>query len=328
MNFPEIQHLHIDWSELFKFLLRPVLTLFIWYVVDRVLRRLHHQSNCIGSVLEQYFLRNASNDTRKHVIEQRVRTFRGLFFQMLRILVGVFFLFILMDNLRIDIKPLLAGIGVVGLGLSLAAQNILRDFINGLFIVIEDQYNIGDTVEIGSYSGTVESFSMRTTKLRSADGKWVLIPNGTISQVVNSNKEFSVSMIDIGVSYDTDVRRAMSVLQDCANEIQGQFKSVIIDKPGVQGIMDFRDSDIVLRVTTKTLAGEHWALGRALRICIKERFDREGIQIPYPQRVVHLADDSLMTLKNAGDAKQENTLSEAGRKDDAAADEKEPEEKP
>lgn len=274
----------IDWMGILKFIARPLITVAVWLAVDRLLKKLHSRSRFI----DKFLVRHESEALKKYSLEQRLKTFRGLFIQIVRILNAIFFIFILLDNLRIDIKPLLAGVGVVGLGLSLATQNILRDFLNGLFILIEDQFNIGDFVEIGPYSGTVDGFTMRATRLRTYDGKMIIIPNGTVSQVVNYTKSYSVSIVDIGVSYDTDIPKAMEILRKAAERLGKEKSDLVTEESSVLGIMDFRESDILLRVSTRTLPGEHWGVGRALRILIKEEFEKAGIKVPFPQRVVHI----------------------------------------
>ncbi len=277
--------LKVDWKLLVEFLFGPGITILAWFIVDRILIMLHKR----GKITERLFTRHASSETQRHVIEQRVRTFRGIFLQTIRLLNGLFFFFLFLGHFKIDPKPLLAGIGVAGLGVSLAAQNILRDFINGLFIVMEDQFNVGDWVDIGTFSGTVENFTMRVTRLRTDDGRLVIIPNGTIAQVVNSNKQYSMTIVKVGVSYDTDVAKAMRILDRCGSALKGLYPYTVLDRPIVHGIVDFRDNDILLRMLIKTLPGEHWNAGRHLRRIIKEQFDQEGIEIPFPQRVIHTA---------------------------------------
>jgi small conductance mechanosensitive channel len=274
---------NVDMAAAAIFLVRPLVTILLWFIVDHLLITIHSKSKFI----ERLFANQAKEESRRNMIKHRVKTFRGLMLQGVRLLNGVFFIFVLLEHFRIDPKPLLAGIGVVGLGLSLAAQNILRDFINGLFIIIEDQYNIGDWVGIDSFAGTVESFTMRVTRLRATDGRLIIIPNGTISQVVNSTKNFSVALVEIGVSYGTDISKALAVLDACANEVALNFQNDVLSPPTTQGITSFGASDIQLRVLIKTLPGSQWAVERALRVAIKESFEREGIEIPFPQMVVH-----------------------------------------
>jgi small conductance mechanosensitive channel len=264
--------LSLDGDRLWKLLTGPVLTIAIWVALDYFIRILYAKSSFIERVFSRY---------------ARVRTFKGLLLQACRVLLGIYFAFTLLGHFNIDPKPLLAGIGVVGLGLSLAAQNILRDFLTGLFIIIEDQFNVGDWVSIGSFSGTVESFTMRVTRLRSVDGKLVIIPNGNISEIVNSTKDFAVAVVEVGVSYSSDVRFVMETLEECAADVLKAMPGVIVDEPKVLGIMAFRDSDVQLRVTTRTLPGEQWSVERAMRIAIKEKFDERGIEIPFQQVVIH-----------------------------------------
>ena len=279
-----IDHLEQNWLNYLIFAVRPLITIILWYIVDRLLKALHKRDNFINKRVER-IMSKASDDVRRHVIEQRSRTFRGILFQTLRILVGSFFIFTLLDNINIDPKPLLAGIGVVGLGMTLAAQNILRDFINGVLIVIEDQFNVGDWIAVNGVSGTVESFTMRATRLRATNGDLITIPNGSISQVQNSTKNYSVAVVDVGVAYDSDMSKVFCVMQRCGEEIKKMKAGVVTKDPNVQGIMQFRDSDLLMRITARTLPGEQWGVERTLRRIIKDHFDEENIEIPFPQMV-------------------------------------------
>jgi small conductance mechanosensitive channel len=264
--------LNVNVDKLLYLLTGPVLSIAIWMALDYILRIIYAKS----SFIERIFSRHT-----------RVRTFKGLFLQTGRVLLGIYFTFVLLGHFNIDPKPLLAGIGVVGLGLSLAAQNILRDFLTGLFIIIEDQFNVGDWVAIGSFSGTVESFTMRVTRLRATDGRLIIIPNSTISEIVNSTKDFAVALVEVGVSYNSNVKEVMDVLEECAAEVMKLMPGVIVEKSKVQGIMSFRDDDILLRIITRTLPGEQWAVERATRMVVKEKFDEKGIEIPFQQVVIH-----------------------------------------
>jgi small conductance mechanosensitive channel len=207
--------------------------------------------------------------------------------QVIRGLLAIFFVFIMLDQFSIDPKPLLAGIGVVGLGLSLAAQNILRDFLNGLFIIIEDQFNVGDWVSIDNFSGTVESFTMRATRLRTSDGRLITIPNGNIAEVVNSTKDFAVAIVEIGLPYDSDLKKVIETLEDCAADVAASMPGVVVEESKVQSIVEFRENAMVFRVLTKTMPGEQWGVERATRVAIIERFQAEGIEIPSKQVVVY-----------------------------------------
>jgi small conductance mechanosensitive channel len=268
-------------DRLWRILTGPILTVAIWIALDCSIRKLYEKSSFIERLFSRY---------------SRVKTFKGLLLQAGRALLGIYFAFIMLDHFNIDPKPLLAGIGVVGLGLSLAAQNILRDFINGLFIIIEDQFNIGDWVTIGDFSGTVEHFTMRATRLRASDGRLFIIPNGNISEIANSTKDFALALVEVGVSYRSDVRKVMEILDECACETAAAMPGVIVEEAKVLGILAFRENDVLMRVTVKTMPGEQWAVERAMRIIIKEKFDKFGIDIPFKQVVIH------QSMKSSSDA--------------------------
>ena len=288
---------HIDWLSVLSFFLRPLITIAIWFVVDRLLVKLHKRS----TLIERLLARHAHTKPGRHSIEQRIKTFKGISLQTARALNALFFIFILLGHFNIDPKPLLAGIGVVGLGLSLAAQNILRDFINGLFIVIEDQFNVGDWVTIGAFSGTVENFTMRATRLRATDGRLITIPNGSIGQVVNSTKDYAVAYVEIGVSYGSNIPQVLDILNRCGKIVYDKRSDVMLGIPNAQGILSFRDNDILLRVMAKTLPGEQWGIEREIRMTIKEEFDKQGVEIPFPQRVVHSIVEHIGPIADAVD---------------------------
>ncbi|MDR1137278.1 MAG: mechanosensitive ion channel family protein [Synergistaceae bacterium] len=282
--------INVQGDNLWKTLSGPTLTVAIWIAFDYGMRKLYEKSSFIERIFSGY---------------SRIKTFKGLLLQAGRVLLGIYFAFILLDHFSIDPKPLLAGIGVVGLGLSLAAQNILRDFINGLFIIIEDQFNVGDWVTIGDNSGTVEHFTMRVTRLRATDGRLIIIPNGNITEVANSTKDFAIALVEVGVSYKSDVRKVLEILEECAAETAAAMPGVVVEEAKIYGILAFRESDVLIRVTAKTIPGEQWAVERNMRIIIKENFDRLGIDIPLRQVVVHTEDKSapeaVQSIKSSSD---------------------------
>ncbi|MCD7855413.1 MAG: mechanosensitive ion channel family protein [Clostridiales bacterium] len=190
-----------------------------------------------------------------------------------------------------------AGVGSVALGLG--AQDLVGDIISGTFILIEDQFQVGDTVKIEGYQGTVESIGLKTTKLRNYNGDVYIIPNGEIKIVTNSCKEFSRAVLEISVSYDHDPQFVMDILSD---ELEKAFEESdpegMTAMPEVLGITDLGDSAVVIRIITDCEAGSQWAVERKLRLRIKKRFDRENIVIPYPQRVVYVKEEKEEAGKN------------------------------
>lgn len=262
---------------------QPVLILIGWFVADRVLRRV------LGKIFDQAVEMIRKNKTRglaKHEREARMKrlgTLRKLALDIIRAILLVFAVLMFLSSIGIDIMPVLTGLGIAGLAISLAAQNIIRDFLNGIFVIIEDHYAVGDVVKIGEYFGTVERFTLRTTHLSDLDGNYIIIPNGTIGELVNATKHWSQAQVIVGVSYDTDVRKALAVMEEVSQQLKADLPGKILGDPAIQGIHEFADSSINLRALIKTVPGEQWFIAREYRLRLKEAFDREGIVIPFPQ---------------------------------------------
>jgi small conductance mechanosensitive channel len=262
---------------------QPLLIVIGWFVVDRILRRI------LGKIFDQAVEMIRKNKTRglaKHEREARMKrlgTLKKLALDIIRAILLVFAILMFLSSIGIDIMPVLTGLGIAGLAISLAAQNIIRDFLNGIFVVIEDHYAVGDVVKIGEYFGTVERFTLRTTHLSDLDGNYIIIPNGTIGELVNATKHWSQAQIIVGVSYDTDVRKALSVMEEVSQQLKADLPGKVLGDPAIQGIHEFADSSINLRALIKTVPGEQWFIAREFRLRLKEAFDKEGIVIPFPQ---------------------------------------------
>lgn len=189
----------------------------------------------------------------------------------------------------IDASSLLAIGGVASVAVGFGAQGIIADIFAGIFILTEDQFSVGDVVCIENCTGTVESIGMRTTRLRSMDGDVYIIPNGQIKIVTNMSKGFNRAIVDIGVSYNESIDKVIGFLE---KELEIIFKEKqiegIISKPQVLGVEELADSSVVIRVKADCNVGENWNVERQLRRCIKNAFDKEGIEIPFPQQVVYV----------------------------------------
>jgi small-conductance mechanosensitive channel len=192
---------------------------------------------------------------------------------------------LVLAELGIDIAPLLAGAGVVGLALGFGAQSLVKDFLAGTFILIEDQFGVGDVVDVGEATGTVEAVSLRVTRLRAIDGTVWYVPNGEIQRVGNMSQHWSRALIDVEVAYDTDLARAKEVIKRVADELAREDDRVL-DEPEIWGVEALGASAIAIRLVVKTLPAEQFPVSRLLRERIKEAFDREGIEIPFPQQTV------------------------------------------
>ncbi len=276
----------MDWRIAERYLGRftlPVLVLICWYIADRVLVKI------VGKAFDrgiEKVKKNRANKLNKHERSSRIKrlgTLKVLVMDLVRWGVGAVAVLTFMSSFGFNIMPILTGLGIAGLAISLAAQNIIRDFLNGIFVVIEDHYAVGDVVKIGEYFGVVEYFSLRATHLSDLDGNYIIIPNSNIAELVNATKYWSQAQVIVGVAYETDVRKALGIMERVAGELKGSFPDKIQEDAQIQGILSFDDSAVSLRALIKTFPGEQWFIGREYRLRLKEAFDAEGITIPFPQ---------------------------------------------
>lgn len=205
-------------------------------------------------------------------------------------LIVIFFIAILMilGELGIQLGPLLATAGIGALAIGFGAQGLVKDVISGFFIILENQYRIGDAIEVAGVSGLVESVSLRKTVLRDLEGRVHTVPNGEIKVVSNLSKEWSRAVVDIGISYRDDVDHIIDLLGQIGRELAGEepYQSAILESPQILGVERFGESQLVIRMIVKTMPLKQWEVGRELRRRIKNRFDEKGIQIPPPHRIL------------------------------------------
>ena len=210
------------------------------------------------------------------------------------LLIAISFLAILMilGELGIQLGPLLATAGVGAVAIGFGAQSLVKDVISGFFIILENQYRIGDAIEVAGVSGLVESVSLRKTVLRDLEGRVHTIPNGEIKIVSNLSKEWSRSVLDVGISYREDVDQVIDLLSQIGRELEAEepYKSAILGPLQILGIEKFGESQLVIRMMIKTVPLKQWEVGRELRKKIKNRFDEKGIQIPLHHRVLFWGD--------------------------------------
>lgn len=221
--------------------------------------------------------------------------------QLLRSLgrfVVIVFTVILSLGVFVNVTPLLAGAGVVGLAISFGAQSLVKDFFAGFFILFEDQFSVGDVVDIEGRSGVVERMTLRMTQLRSLDGTLHSIPNGTITVVSNKTRGWSRAVLEVGVAYGADVDRALAVFRDEATAFarDEEWAPMLDGEPEVWGVEALGDSAVTIRTVVRTHPGQQWTVARELRRRIKNRLDQEGIEIPFPQRSVHVRVDQAPNL--------------------------------
>ncbi len=219
---------------------------------------------------------------------QRARTLASVVVSVLAgVLWFVGFLLIL-GEVEIELAPLLAGAGVAGIAIGFGAQTLIRDLLAGFFIILEDQYAVGDIVDLEHAVGSVERVTLRFTRLRDYEGKVWFIPNGEVRRVGNLSKLWSKAVLDVGIAYEDDIERATAAMVAAANDVREANlpHATIIDEPEVLGVEQLGANSVVLRMVVSTEPGEQFAVARAVRARVKARFDSEGIEIPFTQSVV------------------------------------------
>ncbi|WP_337287067.1 mechanosensitive ion channel family protein [Candidatus Methylomirabilis sp.] len=193
-----------------------------------------------------------------------------------------------LQEIGLDITPIIAGAGVVGLAVGFGAQSLIKDVIAGFFIILEGQFAVGDVIKAGDISGHVERLDLRVTSLRDFNSGAVhFIPNSELKVVSNLTKEWSRVALDIGVAYHEDIDRVIGVLQRIGQELaeNERIGPLILEPPEVLGIESFGESQVIIKVLVKTLPQRQWEVAREFRGRVKATFEKEGIEVPYPTQV-------------------------------------------
>jgi small conductance mechanosensitive channel len=195
-----------------------------------------------------------------------------------------------LSEFEVNLGPLVASAGIVGIAFGFGAQSLVKDFLSGIFMLVEDQFGVGDIIDAGPAAGVVEVVSLRTTQLRDVNGTLWHIPNGEILRVANKSQQWARVVLDIEVAYDTNIKHAMTTIKRVADGVWHEAipNATIIEEPEIWGVESFGASAIAIRLAVKVEPGEQWATSRELRRRLKESFDETGIEIPFPQRTVWL----------------------------------------
>ncbi len=200
-----------------------------------------------------------------------------------------------LGELGLNLGPLIAGAGIAGIALGFGAQTLVRDFLSGLFMLIEDQYGVGDIVDVGEASGVVERVTLRSTRLRDVDGTVWHVPNGEIKRVGNKSQDWARALLDVLVTYDSDIALAQAEVARVAAELvqDPAYADLVLGEPEVWGVERVGPEGLAIRLVVKTKPAEQWTIARALRARIKEAFDAAGIQVPNTQRVLLRQDSTF-----------------------------------
>lgn len=194
--------------------------------------------------------------------------------------------------LGVNYTAILAGAGVAGLAIGFGAQTLIRDFISGFFLLLEDLIGVGDYILVGEVAGTVEVVGLRVTKVRAFDGTLYVVPNGELTRFGNQNRGYMRAIVALDLAYEQDAEKGMAVAREAAEQWSRENADKVIEPPVVAGLLKFGESGVQVRVTVKVIPGQQWAAEQGLRLALKQSFDVAGTEIPFPRRVVYLRSDS------------------------------------
>jgi small-conductance mechanosensitive channel len=222
---------------------------------------------------------------------KRAQTVASVVNRALSALIWATAVLIVLRELDVDITPVLTGAGIVGLAIGFGAQTLVRDVISGFFLIVEDQVRVGDVAMVNGTGGLVEQINLRTIVLRDFEGVVHVFPNGEIKTLANRTKDFSYYVIDLGIEYDADADRVMTLVREAGASLMQDpaFAPSILEPVEVLGVDDFKESSVSLRFRIKTIPLKQWEVGRELRRRVKLTLDREGIRIPSPRMDVTIA---------------------------------------
>jgi len=250
-------------------------------VVDRLVRRAEH-----GLLPDRIQWLGSEIGADRRV--QRARTMGSVLKSLSSIVVFTIATLMALPELGLNIGPLLASAGIIGVALGFGAQSLVKDFLSGIFMIFEDQYGVGDVVNLGEASGTVEAVTLRMTRLRDVNGTVWYVRNGEVLRVGNMSQNWARTVLDVPVSYKEDLAKVRAVLKEVAHDLweDDDFKGQVIEEPEVWGVESLTPEAVTVRVTMKTAPLQQWNVAREMRERVKARFDHEGITMPHPQRVV------------------------------------------
>ena len=258
--------------------------LILWVGIKLALRVVHKLSEVI--------LARAEGDPDDPTdVDQRSKTLASVFTGIARIAIYIIGGLLALEQIGVNTAPLLGSVAILGLAISFGSQNLVRDVVNGFFILLENQYAVGERVTIGGMSGTVEKITIRSTWVRAWTGELHIIPNGTIGSLTNKNRDWAVAPCHVGVGYNADLDQVREVVNTVGEQVYSseQWQDILEEAPTYVGVTELGDSAVTVRVAAKVTPGNQAGITRELNYRLKIAFDAAGIDIPFPQRVIHNA---------------------------------------
>ncbi len=234
----------------------------------------------------KHFLMKQAASNKMPVDERKANTVYSIMSSIIKYLLYFIAICTILVELGVKESSLIAIAGAGSVAIGLGAQNVIQDMLDGFFILFEDHFGVGDIVEIQGKTGTVEAITMRTTKIRDASGAVHIFPNGSIGTITNYCKEYINAIVDINVAYKEDLENVIAILKD---EME-KTKEIeyILEMPQIVGVVALDDSAVTIRIVAKCSVKQNWTVERELRLRVKNRLEKENIEIPFPQRSIHI----------------------------------------
>ena len=287
-----------------RWLVTDLLSIFVIIILLVVVLRVSSAliANLKNVLLKRMAYRNEELDLE---VEKRLNTLMGILRKTLRVVIWSIFGMIFLGKLNIDIAPILTGAGIIGLAVGFGSQELVRDFLAGFFILLEDGIRTGDVVTLNGTSGKVEKIELRTITLRDSSGVVHIFQNGKINTISNMTKGWSAMVFNIGVAYKENISQVMQLMQEVGDDMfaEDEYTAKMLDSVEVSGLNDFGDSALVIRGRIRTKPGEQWGIGREYRKRLKETFDVHNIEIPFPHQTIYWGnemDPLKLNIKGSG----------------------------
>jgi len=283
LNFQQLWQQLINPEQLHK-LFSIIVTIIVVLVFTKII--LNTGKNLIQKILKP---RKGSSDYQKKV--SRAETLTPFFNSIFSFFIYFIALTIILKKIGIDTTPIIASAGVLGLAIGFGAQAIVKDFISGIFILLDGTISVGDIITVNSHTGTVESMNLRHIQIRKFSGELWTIPNGEIANFGNYNKEWTRAMVEVDLAYEQDIEKGMQELNNIGQQWAEKNKEIILEPPVVQGVLSLGASGISIRLIVKVKPMMHWGAERDLKRLIKNHFDSKGVEIPFNRQVVYLRNE-------------------------------------
>lgn len=278
----------VTWALIIKTGLRVVIILALSWVATKLILKL------VQRFEKRLIQKSRAEGEPPSESEKRIETLVRLIKQALLLALWVTVGLVILKEFGVEIGPLIASAGIVGLAFGFGAQNLVRDIIAGFFIILENQIRVGDVAIINGTGGLVEQINFRTTILRDLGGIVHVFPNGTINTLSNLTNEWSAYVFEIGVAYKENTDQVIEVMQQVGDALQqdGRFSRLILEEPEIFGVDKFADSAVIIKGRIKTRPIRQWEVGREYLRRIKLAFDENGIEIPFPHRSIYFGENS------------------------------------